>query len=145
MDCIQEFSLPSTPASQIQEQPIRLSSHMVMYMSMSMKMCPTDKPLKILRLYCPVKTIVSMDCMHTFSSQTNDACCVNSISVILSVLWRLPDCSATYRINVSTDCIYCRLKTSATVCADISCTLWPKRYNSLTSLGSFHSFLRYQH
>ena len=67
MDCIQEFSLPSIPASQIQEQPMRLSSHMVMYMSMSMKMWPTDKPLKILRLYCPVNTIVSMDCMHTIT------------------------------------------------------------------------------
>ncbi len=72
MDCIQEFSLPSIPASQIQEQPMRLSSHMVMYMSMSMKMWPTDNPLKILRLYCPVSTIVSMDCMHTCTSQTND-------------------------------------------------------------------------
>ncbi len=33
IDCIQEFSFPSTPASQIQEQPMRLRSHMVMYMS----------------------------------------------------------------------------------------------------------------
>ena len=51
---------------------MRLSSHMVMYMSMIMKMWPTDNPLKILRLYCPVSTIVSMDCTHTRSSQTND-------------------------------------------------------------------------
>ena len=50
---------------------MRLSSHMVMYISISMKMWPTDKPLKILRLYRPVRTIVSMDCMHTFSRQTN--------------------------------------------------------------------------
>ena len=29
MDCIQEFSLPSTPASQIQEQPMSNESVMV--------------------------------------------------------------------------------------------------------------------
>ena len=65
MDCIQEFSLPSMPASQIQLHPMKLSSHMVMYMSMIMKTCPTDSPWKILRLYCPVRTRVSIDCMHT--------------------------------------------------------------------------------
>ena len=70
---------------------MRFSSQHVMYDSISMKTCPTDKPLKILRLYWPVNTSVSMACMRSSSSRQHCGMgrhtlfCLTSRSLTVSV------------------------------------------------------------